>query len=819
MRYLYNYYFSDTVKIMASQLGYATLPDFIRNIVVAKLVSVAKCQTGEYALAEFVVSPINLLTSAPFAPVLQSYLSVYQAVATSAVWNVVTSDDSRAIWSAFSLSPDTTAGVFTLFSSRAQRLALYTNKLVLSSAFAHVAVATVYHLAQFTTCANTMLRVTDDILAGIFGGYILYWNDPLIKLANAPYAACLPVSSITVVVRSASSDANSIFLRYLSLNSPNFSSIYTANGGDSDFRQFNFARIIPSTRLKLVTDNGFVDNQVVSQDLTIGYYLHVTPPTSNIALYCADSACASIPIAPNDNGASLSLCQNDASTVINPSANVYSYDLMLSNTVGCYPIVGTIDYSIYQYNDPLTCDNTQSNFITKKISLGAFLYNGTAIVKPLTVLSAGATTTSQRSETFSNICDLSCNSVVLGYSVCGYKDCSWQGGDYNQLVSKCNALTQRREVTYQLKNSSDSCIPNPATIPPSSTAIECTYLMKKSKTASGIIFMCIFGTITCAVILYLSYKYRHEQVLKRSQLVFVYIFLLGAMLMNLTVLCLYGNNSSTNCMLRVWAVNLSSTIMFAPLIMKLHRVDILYRTLQRGGRRKRISDFTVGFQVLGLLLVDVVILTLWTTISRPKEVTVNITYSGTYASIADKFCNSSLDQPFEKMMVVWKAVLLAFGIIKAIQTWNVPEEISEAKYFAIAIYNIAVVGSFTYFLSVFGNVTVETVVILRSIGLFISATMSAVVIMVPKLLVIQLSWSEVFMGTKTSYKDDDYSYSSSAPEPQTSPINNPTPKIGQGVNVGSGRGGQNLGHGNVPQQMNLILDLEKVNMPPIERRL
>ena len=154
MSYLYNYYFSDTVKIMASDLGYASLPDFIRNIVVAKLVTSARCQTGEFALEKYVINPLNLMSSKPFSSVLHGYLSVFKVIATESAWNVITSDDSRALWNGFISSRTTTAGIFTLFSSAAQKLSLYTNEMILSSAFAHIAVVTIYHLDKFTVCAT-----------------------------------------------------------------------------------------------------------------------------------------------------------------------------------------------------------------------------------------------------------------------------------------------------------------------------------------------------------------------------------------------------------------------------------------------------------------------------------------------------------------------------------------------------------------------------------------------------------------------------------------------------------------------------------------
>ena len=56
-------------------------------------------------------------------------------------------------------------------------------------------------------------------------------------------------------------------------------------------------------------------------------------------------------------------CQRDQKTVINqvtPASTIYSYDMMISSSPGCYPIVGSVDLSIYLYNDPLTCANVDA---------------------------------------------------------------------------------------------------------------------------------------------------------------------------------------------------------------------------------------------------------------------------------------------------------------------------------------------------------------------------------------------------------------------------------------------------------------------------
>ena len=80
MTYLYKYYYSTTVNQIATRLGYATLPDFVRDIVIQKLINTAFCSNGQYALEAYKTFPTPLLSSSSFVATLNSYLSVYNAV-------------------------------------------------------------------------------------------------------------------------------------------------------------------------------------------------------------------------------------------------------------------------------------------------------------------------------------------------------------------------------------------------------------------------------------------------------------------------------------------------------------------------------------------------------------------------------------------------------------------------------------------------------------------------------------------------------------------------------------------------------------------
>ena len=61
----------------------------------------------------------------------------------------------------------------------------------------------------------------------------------------------------------------------------------------------------------------------------------------------------------------------------------------------------------------------------------------------------------------------------------------------------------------------------------------------------------------------------------------------------------------------------------------------------------------------------------------------------------------------------------------------------KVKHFFLAIYNVSVVGGAMYFFSLYGSSSAGSFVILRCVGIFVSATLPVLIIMVPKFTVIQ----------------------------------------------------------------------------------
>lgn len=161
-----------------------------------------------------------------------------------------------------------------------------------------------------------------------------------------------------------------------------------------------------------------------------------------------------------------------------------------------------------------------------------------------------------------------------------------------------------------------------------------------------------------------------------------------------------GPNTDATCMMRPIFFNLSSTLMFAPLVMKLRRVNMLVHNPHL--KKIVIKDGQVLLQVLGLLFIDGLLLLPWAVFETPRMIIVSTgKYSGVYKTITDHVCSTGLDNYFEIIFILYKSGLIASGIYQAANAWNVTGDLLEAKYFAIAIYNITMLGGLSYFLSIY----------------------------------------------------------------------------------------------------------------------
>lgn len=809
MEYIHNYYHSSTISVIANNLGFSTLPDFIRDIVVNKMIGEIYCNDGTLALKKHIVSTANFVTSTVPTSILNTYIHVYGSIDNTAQFSVTpyaTSDDA---WSQFTASPDSFTGAFTVFPSDASKKSHYDAVAgVTTVPFAHHPVVPIYHLNEFTSSACNAasgltssqsvalrLRLTPAILAGIYVGSITHWNDPSILQANPSKASlsCLPNQPILVVGLSKPRDSTVIWSRFLAKNSIDFQTKYSVPPDGTSLIDFVGISLANGNQTSggigggpsvnkvydntvnsglsgwvasyLVDTNNLVDTTVTNFNHAIGYYdvFEDAAPQAPYALYCSsnpgDCSKPQEPVDPSSHGDALIACESDERAIVK-GENYFSFDLMSSTAPGCYPIAATIDYSIYSETAATSCNVPVSaaystSFAAARVKFSAWLYNGTTVGGPLTALYQSAVTgTESRPTAFAKICNIQCSSRAMGYDYCGYRDCSWAAGDFTQSVLSCNAKTMTRSVVYSLNPGSTCLGGSPELEPPKDGVdIPCTYTDSNSPLGIISYVLAAFGVLNCFVIGFLTFYLRRTKIVRRSQPIFIYIFIVGSIFLNLVIISFIGENTDTSCMVRPWVFNIASTLMFAPLVMKLHRVDVIFHNPSL--KKIVISDLRVFLQVCALIGVDVVLLILWSGIpsERPKVLHSGTTYSGVLQSVQDSYCNTTLQgSVFEKILLVWKGLLIIFAVMKAVQTWRIPSDIAEGKHFAVAIYNITMFGGICYFLSVFleANQNVPVGQFLRVLGVFFSCNVACLVIMLPKLFSVITELQQMDEGSQTS---------------------------------------------------------------------
>jgi 7 transmembrane sweet-taste receptor of 3 GCPR len=496
-----------------------------------------------------------------------------------------------SVWQQFAVDPAATSGVFSMFASKSLKVAHYNISNVLTTAFAHIAVVPLYHLSAYSLGTHIPLQLTAEIMGGILSGTINVWNDTQIQAANPLTSSYLPYKRINVAVRSTGCDSNSLVLKYLASSSPTFRERFNSAGGVNSSNYFDFSKLLPPDRMLIALSNDRVDSLVSTYDGSFGYYLQNSSPRSPIAHFCSDSTCSTGPVNPTVV-ASILACETP-DTVINPSKYLYTYDLLSSKATGCYPIVGTVDYSLLATTDS-TCSKinaTHGAVLRNRIKFSSWLFNSSIVVQPLALNGVGASSAALRATAFKHICDITCGGSEYGYQYCGYRDCSWYAGDYLQRESECDPQSEKRTISYELRKGS-TCKINAAIAPPTFLLVDCSDVLPHYKYGKIATSLSAIGMITCALVLMLVVLSRHEKIIKKSQPVFIYIFIVGAFMMNLCIIAMIGPNTDSSCLLRPWCINISSTIMFAPLLMKLHRIDMLFR-LSKKLKKVKIPDHRV----------------------------------------------------------------------------------------------------------------------------------------------------------------------------------------------------------------------------------
>lgn len=205
-----------------------------------------------------------------------------------------------------------------------------------------------------------------------------------------------------------------------------------------------------------------------------------------------------------------------------------------------------------------------------------------------------------------------------------------------------------------------------------------------------------FAVLFCTA--WLHWK-RRVQLVVISQRFFLHLILLGCLISSLTILSLgmqdEGEEPVFGCMLSPWLYSVGFSITFGTLFAKLRRISLLFEA-SVSMRRAAVTAKDTMLLIGGVLLIDTIILTVWTAYS-PLEWTRTVDAEDIFgyplSSVGQ--CQSEHWIEFVVVIAVFHLLLLTYATYLCYASRHIDTNFSGGKYLAIAMvsnFQIYIVG-------------------------------------------------------------------------------------------------------------------------------
>lgn len=240
----------------------------------------------------------------------------------------------------------------------------------------------------------------------------------------------------------------------------------------------------------------------------------------------------------------------------------------------------------------------------------------------------------------------------------------------------------------------------------------------------------ILGAIICSTFFALLIKNRRERDVAYCDWRFTAAFIFSCILLNLACISFIGKNDNDLCMLRMWLLPVCAISALAPLLAKIYRMYLLV-----GGpglmRRRTISHTQTFLIVLSIVLVQVIILLVFTFVDPRKQETE---FLGDDMNASYRIVCKHKTNAFAIVQLIYWAFLILSGCVLSYMTRNMKEEFGESKQLILVMYNIAGVVLFIVLVSVLAIENLDALRIFVTVGVFWMTSFSTAVFVIPRLL-------------------------------------------------------------------------------------
>lgn len=219
----------------------------------------------------------------------------------------------------------------------------------------------------------------------------------------------------------------------------------------------------------------------------------------------------------------------------------------------------------------------------------------------------------------------------------------------------------------------------------------------------------IIGIVLAVAALIFILIHRNKPVIQLSQLLFLKLLCVGAILVNSSIFpSAFQPESDAICIVRKWWFDLTFTFTMAIFLVKIWRV---WRVFYGPGDASHVTDRFLLLIVGALVLFDVILLVLWTAIEPTRSY---------YDEEMDAYQCKSSGAAYALLIVsyVYLGILVLLGVGLAFKVRNLGSVIGESKQIFFIVNNILVFGIFNIIVSVLSSTSYELRVLLFAFTVF-----------------------------------------------------------------------------------------------------
>ncbi|KAJ3211743.1 hypothetical protein HDU67_004325 [Dinochytrium kinnereticum] len=223
---------------------------------------------------------------------------------------------------------------------------------------------------------------------------------------------------------------------------------------------------------------------------------------------------------------------------------------------------------------------------------------------------------------------------------------------------------------------------------------------------------------------------KQHKILRTSSPMFMLTMVIGTHLAYSSVFVYTGEPTHVKCILQPWLLVMAFSVTVSALLAKNWRVYRIFR--EKYSVDMTISDTNVLQVCAGLVIVDVIILALWTIIDPPKPTLVSYTETSNFWTC--RSTNNLINWAFISFLIFYSSTLMGFGVFLAYSTRNVKSQYNESQHIAYTIYTMVVLSMISIPLSYLDVIGVEGQYIFRSAGIELCAMAVTANMLLPKVI-------------------------------------------------------------------------------------